>query len=255
MTETKRAFAPGDSVISVTCVVAPPVEAHGVRLEIPLACRGTVVEVRHADHPQPYAVVFEVPEAGGAPVEVDVTEDQIVRVTPSQVTALKNLEELARTNVSELRRKLHEPSKQYPHHSCRFWHVLHKVQMFGLWALAVAVYPLWNTVWTLAVLVFLYGHQLWTHRTWAWVPDVLAPDVPDETQRLDVSEGLVEACLVADVTFAVCLLLATGSYLVNTSYVGHTNAIVSVLLTVMTLASGLLSMTIHERAVRIVPDN
>jgi len=141
MNETPHAFAIGDDVISVGCIVAPPTEPHGVRLEIPLACRGTVVDVRPYDYPKPYVVDFEVPEAGGVVVEVEVTGDQIAKVASPDKPDAEQLERLVRTPPHKLRALLHEPSTSHPHHSCRFWHTVHKLLFLSCGVLALMRNP------------------------------------------------------------------------------------------------------------------
>jgi hypothetical protein len=254
MNETPHAFAIGDDVISVGCIVAPPTEPHGVRLEIPLACRGTVVDVRPYDYPKPYVVDFEVPEAGGVVVEVEVTGDQIAKVASPDKPDAEQLERLVRTPPHKLRALLHEPSTSHPHHSCRFWHTVHKLLFLSCGVLALMRNPVTVLMVAGLLLVLMYGHHFALHGRLAWRPDVLQPDVPDDGERLEVNTALVQNAWVADLILAALLFAVAIHNFVNLGRQTPESAVVSIVLAASSLVSFLVYLSVHERAVRVVPD-
>ena len=57
---TGQAYVEGDQVVARRALVAPPVEAWGVGVEIPSGTRGRIIEVRSPEYRNPYIAQFEI---------------------------------------------------------------------------------------------------------------------------------------------------------------------------------------------------
>lgn len=258
MPEVTRSFVVGDSVISTTALVAPPVEWPGVRLEIPAACRGTVVDARPYSCNKPYAVVFDV--ADGALVDVDVTEEQIVRVTPPegaipQAPVLDDLPPLeVRVPERRLRRKgLFVPTKQYPHYYCRVMHTLNVLLLAGIYLAFLHFAAKWTVIWTAIVVLAAYSLHLQKTGRFSLVPEIVRHMMPDDDEELELCHHCARRALLADACFTASLTAALVYHFGGWGNKAHLGAVPYVALAAISFALWLARTIWHELAVRVVP--
>lgn len=247
MAEITRAFAVGDSVISTSCLIAPPMEAPGVTLEISVASRGTVVDVRPYAYPKPYVVVFEVGEGGT--VEIDVMEEQIGRVYSHEPIAVPILDPIDMPPLIT-RRGVSMPSPSHPHRRCRALHKVNFLLMCGVYGSVLERYPLWTLGLTLTVLVCLYSAHLRSTGMWSWIPEILWHDEPSVNERVAVSPKHVTYAFHADVLFGLSAALVLVNHTVNLT---STSPVLSIACSGVAFMAWVTKAATHERAARIVP--
>lgn len=214
MREGSRMFTINDTVISVCPLIAPPVEAPGVRLEIAAASRGTVVDVRPYDYPYPYVVEFEVGEGGL--VEIDVTEEQIAPlVSHAPLVADHDLPPLT-VRIPERRinrQKAYTPTLGSPHYRCRLLHRINLLLLLMVYGTALDQYTRVTLLLTVVAVCLVYLHQLHVYREWAWVPQVFRRVEIPSSWRLVTHPRYLKYVLPSDVVFAVCAAASWGTHL------------------------------------------
>lgn len=254
MTDVIRTYQIGDSVLAAQALVAPPVEPHGVRLEIPEGTRGIVVEARQDTCSKPYAVVFHV--TSEALVEIDVNGGQIARVNPPAVGGTSRLPVPRSVHlpvpVNPSRRpgarERHTPSKRYPHYYCRPLHASNVLLCAGAYALAVLAYPWWTLLCTALALLMAYALHLRRTNRWSVFPEILLRhDEPSDAEELVVCAHCVPRALVADVCFAVSVAVLLICYYAPVGEGPYA------LLVGVALICWAARAAFHENAARVVP--
>lgn len=259
MTDVIRTYSIGDSVISTTALVAPPVEPPGVRLEIPAGCRGTVVDVRPYPYSKPYAVLFDVTD--GASVEIDVNGAQIAGVKPPATGALKQFAPPRdvppnRTGTRRLTAKaLHTPSVRFPHYYCKALHATIAALLVAWYATILSVFPVWTL--TASALALMMAYSIHLHRThsWAFVPRILQRDEPTGSGELEVCEHCVPHAIAADIAFAAVLAVNVGYLITNLAQRTTGSQVVYMTLFGVTFVLWVARATFHERVAFVVSDN
>lgn len=256
MTEMVRSFAVGDSVISTTPLIAPPVEPPGVRLEIPAACRGVVVDARPYSCNKPYAVAFDV--ADGVLVDVDVTEDQIVRVSPPgglRVTVQDDLPPLeARMPKQRLSRKgRFVPSKQFPHYYCKLAHLINVALLSCVYVAILQLSPKWTLFWTAMLVLAMYGTHLRNTGRFSLVPEIIRHITPAENEELEVCHHCARRALAADFGFSGGLAAILIYHFGGWGNKAHLGAVPYVALGALAFVLWLFRTIQHELAARVVP--
>lgn len=203
----------GDSVISTCPLVAPPVEPPGVRLEIPSASRGTIVDVRPYDYPYPYAVVFEVGEGGV--VEVDVTHNQLARVTShGPIASVRPMQEVPSPEPWALdqyitRNGVYVPTIVRPHPRCGSWHRVNVLLMLVVLGLFTGSEVPGSVMITAILAAVLYGYHLHNGGAWNKLPE---PPQLAEDEELIVDWRIARRAMYADALFTIALVLMLQCY-------------------------------------------
>lgn len=242
MTDTVRAYAVGDSVISTRPLVTTPLDPADIRVEIPLASRGTVVDVWVSDYPLPYRVRFEVGD--NAHVEINVTEEQIGRVAPSEPT----FEEI----VEQVRADVHVPSARYPHEQCPRVHSLNIVLLMVLYGFFLNTYTVGALILTAGLTGGIYAYSRKVFGIWTAIPLVLLADTPQETEHVEVTPRSARAAWLSDIVLALALLTTTVASFVNLVNPNPTSAVLYALLCGTTVVAWVARMAVHGRASRSV---
>lgn len=254
MADKIRVFDVGDRVLSKCHLVAPPVEPLGVRVEIGKGCDGTVVDVRPYAYYKPYAVSFEV--APGAFIEIDVTEDQIVRVAtpappiPADIPPLRVEEPDRCIN----HRALHSPTTQYPHFDCKAWHRVQFLLFCIAYGLTLEKYTMPIVVLTLLVVGGSYAHHRHTEGEWSWRPRIYQHLTPEDGEKYVADPHQVERAVYLDIAFAIVASVFL-TYHIGATYGSFRNsALLHGVLAGASIISWLAKFIAHEKAVRIFPD-
>lgn len=208
MPDMSRPYRQGDSVISARCLVSEPIPG-GVRVEIPVASRGTVTEFDPDGGDRPYVVAFEV--GSGGFIEFNVSAMEIGRVTshPPVVPLIPG--GVLASAYAAPRRLMHKPSYKHPHRMCKPLHAMISLEGFIAYGLVLDMQPFLILTFTTVFLAAVYLHQLWHYREFTLVPLVLQGPEPCEHEELVVDpENAWHAAVVDLVTF-----LLLGSLLVH----------------------------------------
>lgn len=249
MADTAHSFAEGDSVISTECLISPPAEPGGVRVELPLACRGTVVESRpRADV---YTVAFEV---GDGVIELNVFSDQIVQVKP-HATIPRQLPPMVVAKPDRKIKRVHIPTPERPHPRCRGVHAINVSLMGVVYGAVFEKNPTSVGIVSICVLAALYFYDYRIHGDLYWYPRVLGQHQLDEGEHVSVKAAHLQRAFLTDVLFAasVTVLLAWHFYYsVNPSM---KNAVLYVVLCVIAFIAWSAKTVTHHRAVSTVYGN
>ena len=252
MTEVKRAFAVGDSVISMHSLVSPPREAWGVGLEIPSASRGRVVDARPYDYPKPYVVLFDVEEGGS--VEIDVTEEEIGKITPLVLDPIDMPPMRVRTPDRHIsRRGVYAPTPARPHRWCKLAHGVCMLLMSIMYVVALDRYLLGTLLVTVLGVIAVYYHHFRVHNTWRGIPEILRHDKPESDERLSVDPAFVRKCFPVDMLYALSLAGVLESYYVNLVSPSSLRGTVCVLVAGAAVILWAVKSYLHDRAVCIIP--
>lgn len=248
-----REYAPGDSVISKCALIAPPVEPPGVRLEIPPACRGTIVDVRPYAYPYPYAVVFEVLE--GVVVEIDVTQEQIVRVAPHatavSVRPAQDMPPLVTRGPDRYVKQDggYEPTHACPHRRCALWHIVSTLLVLANWLVFVGAEAFVGVALSMILAIALYVRHLRTGGAWNKLPEMINPGLDEE---LVINPRYARYAVFSDAAFATtaaALLLCHNHNFVN---LGPAKVVPYAVMAAASVVL-LVKVVLHSKAARIYP--
>jgi hypothetical protein len=245
-----RPFRQGDSVISARCLVSEPAFG-GVRVEIPVASRGTVTEFDPDGGDRPYVVAFEV--GSGGFIEFNVSAMEIGRVTSHGPVVPLIPDGVLAAAYAAPRRLVYKPTHGHPHRLCKPLHVMINLEGFAAYGLVLDMQPFMLLTFTGVFLAAVYLHQLWRYREFTLVPLVLQGIAPCEDEELVVEpERAWHAAVVDLVTF-----LLLGSLLVHFTVYRVSGEWPDVPLFVAHIvAAGLMCLiktVAHDRAAHIYP--
>jgi hypothetical protein len=255
MAETARTFAEGDSVISTQCLIAPPDRVGGVRVELPLASRGTVLNVWPGATGKVYLVAFEIGEGGI--VQVDVAENQIDRVNSHE--PIRPVYDLPPLVVRDPKRKIkrtYVPTPERPHRWCKGMHAINLLLMCAVYGAIFALNPTGVGVVTVCFLVAAYYYDARIHGNLHWYPRVLGPHGLYCDESFSVRPQYTTRSFLADTLLAVVIVVLLAwhyyFYSVNPS---TGNATVYGVLCAGSFFAWVAKTIVHHRAVSVTIGN
>jgi hypothetical protein len=255
MAETARAFAEGDSVISTQCLIAPPDRVGGVRVELPLASRGTVLNVWPGATGKVYLVAFEVGEGGV--VQVDVAGNEIARVNPHEpIRPVYDLPPLVVRDPKRAVKRAYIPKPERPHRWCRGMHAINVLLMCAVYGAVFTNNPTGVGVVTVCFLAAAYYYDVRIHGNLHWYPRVLGPHGLYNDESFSVRPQYVKQAFLTDVLFSVVVTaLLVWHYYFYSVNPSTTNATVYAMLCVGAFLFWTVKTITHHRAVSTIIGN
>lgn len=245
----------GDSVISLVSLITVPLRPGEIRVEIPTASRGTVIEHRPDDHVHPYTAVFEVGEGGV--VQIDVTCEQIAPVSPHEPLALQKvvqLDELPPLVARRPRRPVrYQPTLQYPHRHCPRRHSMIFGLILGAYMLVLLMATLPVLTFTVLMVSVLYGYDLTRYRAFSWVPVALQYDKPTENEKLVIDQRWAGRAALSDFILIAALIGLLAYHFEYKLDDGNVNMVRYVAHLASAGVVMLFKLIAHDKAARIQP--
>lgn len=194
MSDTRTAYATGDSVIATQCLVSVALPG-GIRVEIPSGTRGSVVAVDPLIRWAPYLVVFE---AGyGGLVDIQVSAEQIGRVY-SHEPLVPIVEEAYVPDACT-------PTFQRPHRWCKRLHEIIFLEALTAYGIVLAMRPETLLIITAVFVFAAYAHQILFCRRLTWIPEVVRGPIPDDDEELDICTPCGRVAAVFDLAVVTVL--------------------------------------------------
>jgi hypothetical protein len=251
MSETLRPYREGDSVISTRCLVSDPLPGGGVRVEIPVATRGTVTGFDPAGGTAPYTVAFEAGDGGF--VEINVSALDIGRVVSHRPIVPLLPDGVLSAAYAAPRPQPYEPTQRYPHRLCMPLHTVLVIEFLMAYAIVLSREPELTLALMTLVAGAVYGHQLLVYREFTWVPIILQTYILCEDEELVVDPEKAWQAAVADVAVVLLTGSLLGHYLAFLIGGGWPNVVLASVHIVLVGLVWMTKLVIHEKAARIRP--
>lgn len=243
MSETQQEpFALGDSVISTRCLVTKSIPGQ-VRVEIPSASLGTVVEADPRVTWAPYRVVFEA--GHGGLVEMRVTADAIGRISPREP-----LVPILRDEPEPLS---YEPSAHRPHRWCKVLHGTIILEGCIAYGLVLLMQPRLLLLITALIVGVAYAHQMTVCRRFAWIPEIFLPLTPEENEELVVYPQFARRAAGLDLFVVVLLGTLLVHHLLVHAHADRADVTLFLAHLFVTAMACLIKMVMHDKAAHIYP--